>query len=101
MIKFIVVLALFCAAAFFAPPFLEGTEDVCAAFEHRIGTLLQNGVPRLSPGSDPGTANGLIAEAYIHDRFAQLPPVAGCAAAYWKVTFNPDLSRYARGKLSL
>lgn len=41
MIKFVVVLALVGACAFFVPPFLEGTPNVCNAFEHRIGTLVR------------------------------------------------------------
>ncbi len=116
MIKFVVVLALVGACAFFVPPFLEGTPNVCNAFEHRIGTLVRMEASRLPPelANDPkiaamlnalkntaGAANGLIAETYIRDKFAWLPPVAGCAAAYWIVTFDPDLSQYARGKLPL
>ncbi len=96
MIKFVVVLALIAAAAFFVPPFLEGTPDVCGAFEHRIGTLVRTEASRLPPelANEPriaamlnalkntaAAANGLIAETYIHDKFARLPPVAGCAAA--------------------
>jgi len=120
MIKFVVVLALIAAAAFFVPPFLEGTPDVCGAFEHRIGTLVRTEASRLPPelANEPriaamlnalkntaaaaaAAANGLIAETYIHDKFARLPPVAGCAAAYWNVTFNPDLTQYARARLPL
>lgn len=116
MIKFIVVLALIAAAAFFVPPFLEGAPNVCSAFEHRIGTLVRGEASRLPPEltADPkvtamlnalkntaGAANGLIAETYIRDKFPWLPPVAGCAAAYWKVTFDPDLTQYAQGKLPL
>lgn len=116
MIKFVVVLALIGASAFFVPPLLEGTPNVCTAFEHRIGTLVRMGASRLPPelADDPkvaamlnalkdsaAAASGLIAETYIRDKFAWLPPVAGCAAAYWKVTFDPDLTRYAKGKLPL
>jgi hypothetical protein len=116
MIKFIVLVALVAAAAFFVPPFLEGTPNVCSAFEHKIGVLVQAETAKLPPAlaNDPkiaammnalrtttGAANGLLAEAYIHDKFPQLPPVAGCAAAYWKVTFDPDLAQYAKGKLPL
>jgi hypothetical protein len=114
MIKLVVLLALVAAAAFFVPQFLEGTPNVCSAFEHRIGTLVKAQVAGLPPSvtSDPRLAgvlgalngattagSGVVAEAYIRDKFPQLPPVAGCAAAYWKVTFDPDLTQYAKGKL--
>lgn len=115
--KFLLLLILLTAAvAWFYPPYAEGTPNVCSAFEKRLNGLVQAETRKLPPGvaADPRVtslmgflnqavqaANGMIAESYIRDKFPQLPPALGCVAAYWKITFDPDLSQYLRGKLPL
>lgn len=113
--KLLLILLLGAAgAAWFYPPYAEQTETVCAAFEKKLGTLVQGETKRLPPalGADPrvtalmglmnsaiGAADGLLAEYYIKDNYPQLPPSAGCVVAYWKVTFDPDLTQYLKGRL--
>lgn len=102
------------AGAWFYPPYAEGTANACAAFEKKLSGLVQAETKRLPSGvaADPRVsglvgflnqglqaANGLIAEYYIRQNFPQLPPVLGCVAAYWKITFDPDLTQYMKARL--
>lgn len=100
--------------AWFYPPYAEGTANSCAAFEKKLGGLLQAETKKLPGGmaGDPRVAgfmgalssvvqaaNGMMAEIYIRQNFPQLPPAVGCVAAYWKITFDPDLGQYIKGRL--
>jgi hypothetical protein len=104
------------AGAWFYPPYAEGTANGCAAFEKKLNVLVQAETKKLPQGMavDPRVtglmgllnqavqaANGLLADAYIRQNFPQLPPALGCVAAYWKITFDPDLSQYVKGRLPL
>lgn len=113
--KFLVMLiAAVAGIAWFFPPYAEGTETACAAFERKLSVLVQQETRKLPPAvtADPrvsgaltmfnslvSAANGVLAEAYIKDKFPQLPPSAGCVAAYWKITFDPDLQQYMKGRI--
>ncbi|MBC7636864.1 MAG: hypothetical protein H7251_14815 [Acetobacteraceae bacterium] len=104
--------------AWFYPQYAEDTSNGCAAFEKKLSGLMQAESKKILPGqrgNDPrvnalfdamktvvASSNGLMAEAYIKDKFpqlAQLPPSIGCVAGYWKLTFDPDLTQYMKGKL--
>ena len=104
------------AGAWFYPPYAEQVPNACAAFEKKLNVLVQAETKKLPAGvaADPRVAglmgalsqmvqaaNGLLAEAYIKQNFPQLPPVIGCVAAYWKITFDPDLTQYVKGRLPL
>ncbi len=113
--RFLLLLILAAAAgAWFYPPYAEGTPNSCAAFEKKLNGLVQAETKKLPAGvsADPRvaglmgmfsaavqTANGMIAEMYIKQNFPQLPPSIGCVAAYWKITFDPDLSQYVKGRM--
>jgi hypothetical protein len=112
---FLLILAAL-AGAWFYPPYAEGTPNSCAAFEKKLNGLVQAETKKLPTGvaADPRVAglmgllnqavekaNGLIADAYIRQNFPQLPPKVGCVAAYWKITFDPDLTQYMKGRLPL
>lgn len=113
--KFLLILILGTAGfAWFYPPYIEGTENGCAAFEKKLGVLIAAETKRLPPAltADPrlssalamftaalSVANGMLAQSYIKDKFPQLPPAAGCIAAYWKITFDPDLQQYMKGRI--
>jgi hypothetical protein len=113
--KFLLILILGAAGvAWFYPQYIEGTENGCTAFEKKLGVLVQDETKKLPPAitSDPrtasllslfnaalGAANGMLAEGYIKDKFPQLPPSVGCVAAYWKITFDPDLQQYVKGRI--
>ena len=112
--RLLILLALIGAGAWFGPQFAEGTDDPCPALEHRVAELAQTQAgkvagafssdPRVAQlmGSVKGVANasgGAIAQAYIRDRFPQLPPGVACAASWWKLKFDPDLGPYLSGML--
>lgn len=115
--KFLLLLIIAAAAgAWYYPPYAENTPNACAAFEKRLNTLVQAQAQNLPPSlsKDPRmagllgmlnqavqAANGMIAQTYIHDKFPQLPPALGCVAAYWKITFDPDLTQYIKGGFPL
>lgn len=110
----LIVVAL--AGAWYYPPYAEHAPNACAAFEKKMNTLVQAQAQTLPAGiaKDPRlagvmgmvqsalqAANGALAESYIRDKFPQLPPALGCVAAYWKITFDPDLTQYVKGGLRL
>jgi hypothetical protein len=113
--KFLLILILGLAGfAWFYPPYIEGTENGCAAFEKKLGVLVQAETKKLPQAlqTDPrlagalamfsaalSAANGMLAQSYIADKFPQLPPSVGCIAAYWKITYDPDLQQYMKGRI--
>lgn len=116
----LLLLAALVAGAIIYPRYAEGTDTVCAAFEHKLNALAQTQL-RQGAGALPGglaadprlggilsslqaavsASRGMLAEAFIREKYPQLPPLAGCVAGYWDITFNPDLSRYVPGGLKL
>jgi hypothetical protein len=113
--KFLLLLIILVGAgAWFYPPYAENTANACGAFEKKLNVLVQAEVKKLPPSltGDPRVAglvgfmnqavqaaNGIMAESYIRDKFPQLPPAVGCVVAYWKITFDPDLQQYVKGRL--
>lgn len=110
----LLLIILLLAGAWFYPPYAEGTENACSALEKRMSTLAQAEAQRAVPAgkaADPritamlevmksavASAQGAIAQAYIREKFPQLPPSVGCVAGYWKFTVDPDLSQFFKGK---
>jgi hypothetical protein len=106
----LVLVVLAAAGAFIYPPYAEGTDGACSAFEHRAKALAAaeleqksretGGNPRLqqwlalAQGVAPA---GLLADAYIRARFPDLPPAIGCTAAYWNSMQDPDLLHAVAG----
>ena len=115
MRMFLLLIILIVAGAWFYPPYAEDTANVCSAFEKKLSVLVQAEAKKAVPAqrsndqrvnamldmmkSVVAGANGAIAEAYIKDKFPQLPPSIGCVAAYWKITVDPDLTQYMKGKI--
>ena len=113
IILLFVILAF--GGAWFYPQYAEGTDNACSAFEKRMAALVQSESKRVLPenkANDPkikalvemmnsvvAGAKGAIASAYIREKFPMLPPSAGCVAAFWKITVDPDLTQYIRGKI--
>ena len=115
---FLLLIILTVAGAWFYPTYAEETGNVCAAFEKKLSVLVEAEAKKVVPAqrssdlrltalfdmmkSIVAGSNGVIAEAYIKDKFpqlAQLPPSIGCVAGYWKLTVDPDLTQYVKGKL--
>lgn len=114
----LLLLVALAAGAIIYPRYAEGTHTVCAAFEHKL-----NAVAQLQLGEQAATlpdavtrdpravgvlhflqgaisaSRGQLAAAYIRDRYPNLPPLAGCLAGYWKLTFDPNLTQYLHGVL--
>ena len=108
------LIILLVAGAWFYPPYAENTENACAALEKKMSALGQAEAQRAMPAGKTGdpriaamldvmkatvaNAQGAIAQAYIREKFPQLPPSVGCVAGYWKFTLDPDLSQYFKPK---
>lgn len=111
----LVLIAL--AGAWFYPPYAEEAPNICSAFEKRMARLVQAEATRVLPQgrtNDPRVnalldtmktvvagANGAIAQAYVKDKFPQMPAEVGCDLAFWKITFDPDLTQYMKGKIGI
>jgi len=117
MRTFLLLIILILAGAWFYPPYAEETVNACSAFEKKFSVLAQAEAKKLVPAQRSNDlrvnalmdmmkavvagSNGVIAEAYIKDKFpqlAQLPPSISCIGGYWYITFNPDLSVYVKAK---
>ena len=77
------------AGAWFYPPYAEEAPNICSAFEQRMSRLVQAEASRVLPQgrtNDPRVnalldtmktavagANGAIAQAYVKDKFPQMP----------------------------
>ena len=112
--RLLMLLALVAAGAWFGPQFAEDAEGPCRALERRVADLVKREAARL-PGDGTGdgrnagllsalqgvanASGGAIAQAYVRDRFPQLPPELACVAAWWKLRFDPDLGPYLQGML--
>lgn len=112
--RLLMLLAVLGAGAWLAPQLVEETAAPCPALEQRVAALVKAEAGRLPGGlsADPRLAGllgmvqsavnasgGAIAQAYVRDRFAQLPPDLGCVAAWWKLKLDPDLGPYVAGLL--
>jgi hypothetical protein len=115
----LLLLAALLAGAVIYPRYAEGTATVCAAFEHKLNMVAQ--AQLRSPAglggahaSDPkysglpallaqivASSQGALAQNYVQETYPNLPPLAGCVAAYWKLTADPDLTPYLRGRFGL
>jgi hypothetical protein len=109
--RFLLLLVLLAGAGIFLyPPWAEGTDSACAAFEHRAKALAAaqleqtghaaGGNSRLQQvlGLVQSVApTGMLADAYIRARFPDLPPPLACTAAYWKSVQDPDLLHAVAG----
>lgn len=113
--RLLLLLALLAGGAWFGPQLLEGAEAPCPALERRVADLVSAESARLPPElaanprlrglvgmvqSAAAASGGMVAESYVSDRFPSLPPDLACAAAWWKLKFDPDLGPYIRGYLA-
>lgn len=115
----LLLLAALAAGAVIYPRYAEGTDTVCAAFEHKLNSVAQRqlrapdsalgaigrnpdyaGLPGLLSQIIAGS-KGVLAENYVRESYPNLPPLAGCVAAYWKLSYDPDLTPYLRGRFGL
>lgn len=115
----LLLLAALLAGAMIYPRYAEGTDTVCAAFEHKLNAVAQSQLNRPDGlvgriGHDPRYAGlaamlsrvvagsqGELAANYVRQEYPMLPPIAGCTAAYWKLTADPDLSPYLSRQFGL
>ena len=113
--RLLILLALLAPGAWFAPQFAEGANAPCPALEQRIAALVKAEGSRLATdlaadapiagllgiirGALADASRGALADAYVRDRFPQLPPDLACIAAWWKLRFDPDLAPIMRGLL--
>jgi len=112
--RLLMLFALIAAGAWFGPQFAEDAEGPCPALERRVAELVKSEAVKLPAGvagdgriagllsalqGMANTSGGAIAQAYVRDRFPQLPPELACVAAWWKLKFDPDLGPYIQGLL--
>jgi hypothetical protein len=112
LLLFIVVVG---AGAYFYPQQHESTDTVCGALERRLAGLVRAEMQKVNRALPPQLADprltallgqaqavvptGMIASAYVREKFPILPPSVGCVAAYWKTMVDPDISQYVMGAL--
>jgi hypothetical protein len=109
--RFLILLALLAAGAWFAPQFAEDADGPCPALERRVAALVQAEAAKLPGGAsgDPRMAGlmaavqgvasasgGALAEAYVRERLPQLPRGVGCVVGWWKLKLDPDLGEVMR-----
>jgi hypothetical protein len=90
----LVLLVVLSGAIFFAyPPLVEESSGECSALEERVANLASHdasGLLTVGPlyGSSSSSPSGA---AYVKDRYQALPTEVGCAVAYWKAVFDPQV----------
>lgn len=115
----LLLLVALLAGSVIYPRYAENADTVCAAFEHKLNSVAQ--MQLRTPGGVIGrigqnpqyaglkdmlagvvaSSRGMLAHNYVRQEYPMLPPVAGCAAAYWRLSFDPDLTPYLRRQFGL
>lgn len=95
--------------AFFLPPQLESTPSNCDAVNARVRKMAEIELAKLPANATTAKAQSAIAAAkaqmpsgqaitaMIQAHLPDVPPEAGCAAAYWATQLWPDIRSWIPG----
>ena len=103
----LLLLVAILGAAYFLPPELESTQSNCDAVNARARKMADIELAKLPANATTAKAQSAIAAAkaqmpsgqaitaIIQAKLPQVPPEAGCAAAYWATQIWPDIRSWA------
>ena len=98
LMKYLVIVALVLASAYFYPQFNESTGSPCGAVEKRFVRDAFGG----SDGGDmfaallsSGATDGALAASMIKSAYPNLPAALGCLRAYYELMADPSMAKSA------